>query len=87
MVPENGFAAGYEKTGEKLFIARAPYGGGVHVGKVRPEFEGCLLPYGGAERHCGEYEVLEEFNVEWVKDIAGHVPPFAIKGGYEEYGP
>lgn len=69
-----------------MYIARAEFEGGVHIGKVRPEFGGCNLPWGGGEHLVRNYEVLSTFGGDWVKDYAGHLPERAIKGGHESDG-
>lgn len=45
-------------TGEPLYAARAWYAGGLQIGKVRPEFEGANIAYGGDEITVDSYEVL-----------------------------
>ena len=57
-VPENALIAGREADGQVLFLCRAKYRGGVHPGKVRAEFRGCNIPWGGKEISIPEYEVL-----------------------------
>jgi len=41
-----------------LYTCRAKMNGGTHPGKVRPEFGGCKIPYGGKEHTVYQYEVL-----------------------------
>ena len=57
-VPENALIAGREADGQVLFICRAKYNGGIHPGKIRAEFRGCNIPWGGNEITMPEYEVL-----------------------------
>jgi len=42
-VPEQSVVAGSESDGAPLFVCRANYNGGVHPGKVRKAFGGCIL--------------------------------------------
>ena len=57
-VPANAYVAGYDVGGEELYIALAPYNGGLHPGKVRPAFGAANIGYGGAEVKVYEYQVL-----------------------------
>lgn len=59
-VPPNAVIAGYEVSGEQLYICKAPHKNGIHVGKVRKEFKGCNIPYGGQEISKPSYDVLIE---------------------------
>lgn len=57
-VPEGAIEAGVAADGEKLYIARAMYGGAQTPGKLQNS-HGCLyIPFGGAEVCVTEYEVL-----------------------------
>lgn len=57
-IPDGAIIAGREADGQVLFICRAQYKGGVHPGKIRAEFKGCNIPWGGGEHPIREYEVL-----------------------------
>ena len=57
-VPDGAVIAGREADGQVLFICRAKYKGGVHPGKIRSEFKGCNIPWGGREQAISQYEVL-----------------------------
>lgn len=57
-VPDGAMIAGREANGQVLFICRAQYRGGVHPGKIRAEFGGCNIPWGGREIVVREYQVL-----------------------------
>lgn len=57
-VPDRAIIAGREADGQVLFICRAQYMGGTHPGKVRAEFKGCNIPWGGREIAIQKYEVL-----------------------------
>lgn len=52
----NAYDAGYEADGRALYICRADYAGGVHIGKIRPGFGGCNIGYGGQEVTVWHYE-------------------------------
>ena len=58
-IPDNAVViGGREANGQILFICRANYRGGVHPGKIRTEFGGCNIPWGGKEIVVRDYEVL-----------------------------
>ncbi|MCL6417651.1 DUF3421 domain-containing protein [Aestuariirhabdus sp. Z084] len=57
-VPPFAVVAGHESDGEKLYICRGNYNGGVHSGKVRSAFGACNLGWGGEEVMVNPYEVL-----------------------------
>ena len=57
-VPDGAIIGGREADGQVLFICRAKHKGGVHPGKIRAEFKGCNIPYGGREHTIRQYEVL-----------------------------
>lgn len=57
-VPVNALAAGREADGRVLFVCRASYRRGLHLGKLRSEFGGCKIPYGGSEKVIAVYQVL-----------------------------
>ncbi len=57
-IPTGALVAGHEADGSPLYIARAEWENGLHIGKVRPGFDAALIPYGGHEVHINPYEVL-----------------------------
>lgn len=57
-IPSNAIAAGREADGRQLFVARASYQGGVHIGKTRADWNFAAIPYGGREINLPQYEVL-----------------------------
>jgi|GEM_PF-2689818 len=57
-VPAGAVVCGYDTNGEPLYAARAYYAGGLQIGKVRPEFGGADITYGGYEYTVNSYEVL-----------------------------
>jgi hypothetical protein len=58
-IPAGAAAWGHEANGEGLFVARAVVvGGDLHPGKIRGEFGGANIPYGGKEVKVQFYEVL-----------------------------
>jgi len=61
-VPEGAVKAGAEAAPgqQPLYVCRAGYQGGLHPGKLRPEFKGCNLGWGGKEVVVPDYEVLTE---------------------------
>ena len=56
-IPEGALESGWETEGP-LYVCRAGYGGGVHPGKVRADFGGCHIPWGGQEIVIPIYDVL-----------------------------
>lgn len=60
-VPANALPAGFEANGAPLYICRGRFNGGLHPGKIRPEFGGCNIPWGGGEHVVRDYEVLSEW--------------------------
>lgn len=67
-----------------LFICRAPWQGGVHVGKVVGTT--CNFGWGGQEITVPSYEVLVGALWRWVPAGGGVVPPGAVVGGHEANG-
>jgi len=49
---------GHENNNTPLFIAQAPYNGGVHPGKIANGLDGAIIPYDGGEHQVKEYRVL-----------------------------
>ncbi len=76
---------GHEADGPGLYIARAYYAGGRHIGKVRQEYGAALIPYGGKEVRVPKYEVYVG-RLRWAKAVDGKVPPHAIRAGQEKDG-
>lgn len=58
VVPPNAVAGGREGDGERLFLCRAAFEGGVHGGKLRAAFQGCNISYGRKEHTIRQYQVL-----------------------------
>lgn len=78
-IPPDAVPGGGE-DGQSLYICRASYQGGVHPGKVRSEFEGCNIGYGGKEVAVRSYEVLTAL---WVDAANGDIPSDVYEGGSE----
>eukprot|EP00842_Homolaphlyctis_polyrhiza_P003006 jgi/Hompol1/3706/HPOL_006693-RA len=58
-IPPNALKGGHDTDGTPLYIARAWFQGGLHVGfacRTRPE--GCSISYGGFEHIIENYEIL-----------------------------
>jgi hypothetical protein len=53
-----GAVPGGGEHGEFLFVCQAEFEGGAHPGKLRREFGGCNIPYGGKEITVRRYFVL-----------------------------
>lgn len=65
-VPEDSMVGGNEGDGEKIYIGRVNYEGGVHMGKVREAFGGCNFSWGGKELCEKEYQVLHKIKGKWI---------------------
>lgn len=85
-VPEGSMVGGREEDGEHIFIGRCIHEGGVHIGKVRAAFEGCLIGWGGEEIHKKFYQVLKDVEGEWVDCANGDMPDGALRCGKESSG-
>lgn len=81
-IPSGSMVSGHEANGEKLYVCRANYEGGVHPGKVRSAFGACNIGWGGKEVPVKEYETY----VVWQKAEGGKVPSSAIVAGKESNG-
>ena len=59
-IPAGALKAGKEDPPgrEDLYVCRARFKNGVHPGKVRREFGGCNIGWGGTEQVISDYEVL-----------------------------
>ena len=57
-VPFGAIKGGYDDDGSPLFIIRARYQGGTHLGKMNPSSGKASIPYGGEEIEVVAYEVL-----------------------------
>jgi hypothetical protein len=56
--PAQALLAGYDNDNTPLYVCQAPYNGGLHPGKTRPEWANCLISYSGKEVHLASYSVL-----------------------------
>jgi hypothetical protein len=56
-IPEGALQGGQE-AGGPLYVCRAYHGGGLHPGRIRPDFTGCHIGWGGYEVVIPVYEVL-----------------------------
>ncbi|KAJ3239119.1 hypothetical protein HDU81_006450 [Chytriomyces hyalinus] len=94
-LPSEAIPIGRDTDGSSLFATRAPWKGGLHVGKGRNN-GGCYISWGGKEillGHEAEYEVLCGLAeaIEWIPQnglvSAGLVSGNRlIQGGHEENG-
>jgi len=68
-IPQGAIEGGREKGGDVLYIARAYYEGGLHLGKAGRHFrKGAVIGYGGKEVEVDTFEVLlgDPRAVKWV---------------------
>lgn len=84
-IPKECEPAGYESDGTYLYIARAKYENGLHIGKTRKEFEGALIPFGGREIKVSFYDVYIG-SQKWVSAKNGEIPIGAVVAGKEADG-
>lgn len=84
-VPPNATQAGNEADGTPLYLARARYQDGVHIGKVRTAFGAANIPYGGKEVKVADYEVFVG-PATWAAATGGRLPDGAVKLGQESNG-
>jgi hypothetical protein len=77
--------AGSEADGTPLYLARAYYQDGLHIGKVRTAFGAANIPYGGQEVKVADYEVYVG-RATWVAASGGRLPDGAVKYGEESNG-
>jgi hypothetical protein len=54
----HGAVCGGVENNQPLYICRANYQGGMHIGKLRKDFGGCRISWGGKEIPVTDYEVL-----------------------------
>jgi len=57
-LPQNAVQGGHEASGQALYVCRAQYNGGVHIGKFRADWRGCNIPFAGREITVNNYEVM-----------------------------
>jgi hypothetical protein len=96
-VPANAVVAGFEapvppsSVGENLYFCRAQITGtDWQLGKIRPGFGACYIPYGGKEFAASKYEVLVHLSpampLMQVNASSGVVPFDSIRGGTDNDG-
>lgn len=84
-VPPSSFAGG-EDDGEPLYVIRANFNGGLIPGKLKSSHGCAYIPWGGAENAVNDYEVLCDFNGQWLAASGGNIPPNAVTAGQSEDG-
>jgi len=57
-ISETLIVGGKESDGTPLYIAQAPYQGGLHIGKVRDQYKGAYIAFEREEKIVEEYRVL-----------------------------
>jgi hypothetical protein len=87
-VPPGAFVAGTEAPpkGGNTYICRAQFHDGLHPGKLRPDFKGCNIGWGGVEYSVQNYQVLIGKDFKWVLASSGKIADDAVHGG-EEHPP
>ena len=84
-VPPKAQPAGNEANGQPLFLCRATFNGGIHPGKIRTEFGGCNVAWGGQEHKVTNYQVWVG-DLKWRADSNGNMPGNARLPGNEANG-
>jgi hypothetical protein len=86
-IPSNAIVAGHEASpyNQNLYVCRANYKGGLHIGKTRKKFNGCNIGFGGRELTIHNYQILADNNTDlkWIKTDGSKIPNNAIVAGYE----
>ncbi len=86
-VPTGAVAFGNDgsASGPTIYSCRAYLNNdGYQLGKVRPGFKGCLVPYGGKENTVANYQVLTTPYPMTTETISSNdPPPGAVAGGYD----
>jgi hypothetical protein len=59
-IPPRAVRGGYDVPPQSppLFVCQAPYQGGIHPGKTRPDWDSCHISWGGQEITVDRYAVL-----------------------------
>ncbi|KAK9753383.1 Protein of unknown function (DUF3421) [Popillia japonica] len=84
-IPQNAFVGG-EDNGETLFVARGSFGDSQVPGKLLASHGCCYVPWGGKENPLTEYEVLCDFNGDWIECSGASIPQNAFPAGESEDG-
>ncbi len=84
-LPAKALRASTSFDGKAMYIARAPMGGGLHIGKTFAGLRHASIPYGGREEWIVDHEVYVGGGF-WIPASNGQIPENAIKGGNEADG-
>jgi hypothetical protein len=76
-IPQDALEAGNE-DGLLLYSCRGAHMGGMQLGRVRADFHGCHIGYGGREVEVAPYEVLA---ATWMEASYGETPAGAAPAG------
>ena len=92
-IPQGAFEAGQESDGTPLYVARTYFEGGIHPGKVSPNFKkGAIIGYDNDEIEVENYEILvaNPQAVRWVDASSPFQAQFLsgrpVEGGREANG-
>ena len=88
LVPTDAVLGGKSSEGEPLYIGRTYHEGGLIPGKIVPSHGALLIPIGGLEVSCLDYECLAmpASSFEWVAVENGDVTANAVLGGTSSEG-
>nr|WP_245396408.1 DUF3421 domain-containing protein [Jiella sonneratiae] len=85
-VDRRAVPAGNEANGEPLFVCNAVFNNGIHPGKLRPGFGGCVIGYGGREYTVGQYGTLLGRG-DWLQGIpVDRLDSIGVNAGREANG-
>jgi len=93
-IPREAIQGGQEEDGKPIYICRAYFEGGVHIGKAAPHFvKGGLIGWGNKEIETSTYEILigDPRAIRWTpasgQFAQGMLPQYRpIEGGHENDG-
>ncbi|KAI4471014.1 hypothetical protein MML48_1g15758 [Holotrichia oblita] len=84
-VPPNAFVGG-EDNGEPMYVIRGKFNDGLIPGKLLSSHGCSYVPWGGEENGLNTYDVLCDFNGDWVDCSGGNIPPNSLSAGESEDG-
>ncbi|QRV96618.1 hypothetical protein RhiJN_24636 [Ceratobasidium sp. AG-Ba] len=92
-IPQGAFQAGQENDGTPLYFGRTFFEGGIHPGKVSPNFQkGAIIGYDNDEIEVEQYEILiaDPQRVRWAQASHPFNPQYLgatpVEGGREADG-
>ena len=84
-MPLRAVIGGVDSSGEKIYIGRAKFEGGLLPGKIVPSHGVCYVSHQGGEHAVPKYQVLVKnkcCDLTWVPAAHGEIPNGALQGGF-----